>query len=273
MHETTIPVGLHANVPETIYHRRVLGLASKSALDEVHRSPAHYRLWVDGTGERDTPALAFGRAFHCAVLEPVRFQETYVVEPDFGDCRKTENRRERDRWREENGSKRLLSADQMADIAGMSASIRAHKLASRMIDGIHEATICWEDGATGLKCKGRMDVYNRKLGLVVDVKTALDASPREFAKAVNTHRYHVQDAMYREGLRALKLPVDHFVFLVVEKSPPYAVALYELDDKAGGRGYQTMHLDLGTLSDALEHDSWPGYSETIQTIDLPPWAE
>jgi len=85
-----LPHGIHRGIPESDYHRPVLGLASKSTLDDVRRSPAHYFANVTGVTESSSSdAFAFGTAFHCATLEPERFGQEYAAELDFGDCRKT----------------------------------------------------------------------------------------------------------------------------------------------------------------------------------------
>lgn len=45
----------------------------------------------------DTPALALGRAIHCAVLEPERFERDYLVEPEF-DTRSNAGKADRAAW-------------------------------------------------------------------------------------------------------------------------------------------------------------------------------
>jgi hypothetical protein len=129
-------------MPEAAYHRRLLGVVSNSALKEFARTPLHYKAWVDGAVEDvETPALAFGRAYHCAVLEPEKFLRTYVVEPDFGDKRFKENKARAATWKAQHAGKTIIDADDDRRIAGMVASIRKHPIASRMIaDGEAELT-------------------------------------------------------------------------------------------------------------------------------------
>src|SRR5690606_39705122 len=56
-------------VPAEEYHRRELGVATSGVLRMLRdRTPAHYRAWVDAQDNGDTPALVFGRAYHCRVL-------------------------------------------------------------------------------------------------------------------------------------------------------------------------------------------------------------
>jgi hypothetical protein len=238
--------GLHKDIPSDRYHRRELGVASKSVLDLVHRSPAHYRAWLDGEEKDPTPGMLFGSLAHTAVLEPHRLGPV-------------------------TGGKKGIQ-DRAAALA-ISDAVRAHPLAGPMLGrGDAEVTLRWDDDETGLPCKGRLDWYDPAFGLVFDLKTTGDASPREFARSVANFRYHVQAAMYLAGLRALGLPADHFVFVAVEKTPPYAVAVYSLDQAALDLGERAMRSDLGALVKCVTIGSFPGYPDTITTLELPPWA-
>lgn len=261
------------NVLASDYHKRELGVVSKSALDQIARSPAHYKAWADGLEKRETRALAFGRAFHMAVLEPDVFASTYVVVPDFGDCRFKENKTARNEWLAENAGRLAIEAEDMERARGMAASLRAHPAAGAILrDGISEVTLRWADPITGLACKSRADYWVREKKLCADLKTAEDASPEEFAKAVVRRRYDVQDALYRAGFAACGEPIDHFALVACEKEPPYAVGVYLLDTDAVARGYSLARRDIDTLQECLETDCWPSYTSGVSTLSLPAWA-
>lgn len=267
------PLGKHENVSDTEYHGATrLGVVSKSALDVLDRSPAHYRTWLEEP-QRDTPDLIFGRAFHCALLEPGRFGSAYAAEPDFGDCRKTANREARDAWRAAHASATPIDSDVADAVGQMVRSVREHPLAGKLLSGgVPELTITWKDNLSGLLCKTRPDYYVPSRRLCVDVKSARDASADGFRKAIVDRRYHVQDALYRDAFAAIGEPVEHFVFVVVEKTPPFAVAVYTLDEDGIARGYSAARRGIQTLSECMTRDEWPGYRNAIQKIELPPWA-
>ncbi len=66
------------DMPAADYHAEKA--LSKSGLDQFRKSPAHFRAWQDGRTKNETsPALEFGSAAHCAVLEPERFILTYKL--------------------------------------------------------------------------------------------------------------------------------------------------------------------------------------------------
>lgn len=269
-----MPDGLHFGVPPAVYHERVLGLVSKGGLEQVDQSPMHYRAWVDGLVEdNETEALTFGRALHCALLEPDVFVNTYATQPEFGDCRFKENKAKRDAWRAENDGKEWLEVPVADAIERMVAAVHAHPLAGKMIrDGDSEVTALWRDGATGLRCRARADYFVAKRGMVVDVKTTLDASPEGFRKSAFNYRYHWQHALYREGFSALGVDARHFLFVAIEKKPPHAVGVYALDANGVSIGYGRVRSLMDRLAECVKTNEWPGYATGIQTLDTPPWA-
>jgi hypothetical protein len=256
------------------YHARKLGVVSKSALDQIERSPAHYLAWVQGKlQDEHTPAMVFGSAFHCALLEPEVFEARYTWQPDFGDCRFKEAKVARDQWRSRNSNKIALSLDDWERIDGMVASVRNHPLAGRMIrSGVPELTVRWMDRETGLQCKCRADYYVESRAMVLDVKTTEDARPEAFRKSVARYNYHVQDALYRAGFEAAGKPVRFFVLVCVEKTYPYAVATYQLSAKAIELGHDVARRGIAKMAACLESGDWAAYPVGIQDLELPPWA-
>jgi len=208
-----------------------------------------------------------------ALLEPDRFAETYVVEPDFGDCRRKENKISRDEWRSAHVGRTPLSAYDELAIIEMVSAVRRHPLASKMVvGGVSELTARWTDATTGLECKARADYFHAGLRMLVDVKTTIDGRASSFRRSVANFLYYRQDAFYRDGFAAAGADVDHFVFLAVEKSRPHLVSLFAIDGEAVRRGRETIREDLEVLARCFEADEWPGYPGSIQVLELPAWA-
>jgi hypothetical protein len=84
---------------------------------------------------------------------------------------------------------------------------------------------------------------------------------------VAQYRYHVQANHYLAGTGA-----ERFVFIAVEKSYPYACAVYELDVDAMLAGENARRRNLSVIADCLAISEWPGYGNTIQPLSLPSWA-
>ncbi len=64
---------------------------------------------------------------------------------------------------------------------------------------------------------------------------------------------------------------EQFLFLCVEKRAPYAVAVYAADAEMIQIGAEAAARDLEVLATCKAAGAWPGYSDQIETISLPPW--
>ena len=270
---TLHPPGIHAGIPAEIYHRKELGVVNKGALDQLARTPAHYRAWLADTDPHDTPALIFGRALHELVLEPELFAHEYAQQPDFGDLRTKLGRERRDAWHAEHAGVSLVSADDWQRLQAMRDAVMAHPIAGKLfVGGVAESTAIWTDPDTGLLCKSRMDYHIASRGLVIDLKSTEDASESGFARSVATYRYHVQHAHYASAFQSLGHELRAFLFVAVEKTAPYAVNVHCIDADAEARGMELRDRDMAKLNQCLQTDTWPGYEPTIHTLSLPRWA-
>lgn len=241
---------------------------NKSTLWEIRKSPAHYKYLLDNP-PADTQAMRFGRAVHAAVLRPNDFLVEYAVLPSI-DRRTNAGKQEYAAFVEDAAGKEVITAEEAAKIHSIATAVLQCPEAAALLEGCEvEKSIFWTDPQTGIDCKGRLDAY--KTGIVVDLKTCVDASEREFTKSALKLGYDVQAAHYLRGVRALE--GNSFVewfFIAVEKEPPYAVNVLRADDAFIDRGtWQLMEL-LEKLRKCQEKDSWPGYGKN--DIILPAWA-
>jgi len=260
--------GLHYDVPGSDYYRKTLGEANKGGLDLISRSPYHYRYWIDQADQGGTEAMNFGRALHCAILEPDLFKANWVTLPDFGPMNSSVNRANAKRYLEMRADKEFITADQSEQLIAMQNAVFKHDTASAYVGaGRSEVTACWRDQNTDLPCKARGDNYIETFDTLIDVKSCLDASPEGFSKVVAKHRYHVQQAHYANGWASCDKPLRHFIFLCIEKDPPYAVAIYPLDAASEERGHVLLDRDMSMLSRCMEADRWPSYNNN-QTAEL-----
>lgn len=265
-----LPPGLSIGTPAELYHRRVLGVVSNSALKQFSRTPRHYRAWVDGL-DKESPALDFGRAFHCALLEPERFAAAFPILPEF---KGTGSVKAREAWVEDQGPDAQPIKPEAADrIAAMVASVRDHPIAREASrHGLAEVTLTWQDEPTSLWHKARADYWREDKALLLEVKTCRDASPAGFVRAIAEYRYHVGAALYVEGFQALDKPIKHYVMLAIESDPPHACATYTLSAETEGRGFDLLEREREAFAACLRADYWPAYSDKTIALSLPRWA-
>lgn len=246
------------------YHNKTEYL-SKSLLDLVHKSPAHFQAYLQGEQKDPTPAMLFGSLVHSVILG----QEDYAVAPQC-DRRTKEGKAIYEAFVQESEGKEIIATlDQYQQALKIKEAVLSHpKAAALLSEGIAEKPIFGQLGGVPARCKP--DFLNTKYNVCIDIKTTSNSSPDEFAKSVWNFRYHVQAAMYLDLTRAQK-----FFFIAVEKDAPYNCEVYELDVESIEIGRQEYLADIETYKECLKTQNWHGYTETqdIHIISLPNWAK
>lgn len=254
------------------YH--AIDAASNSRLSRLLKSPAHLKAYLNEPPE-ETTALLMGRAGHCAILEPDDFPARYRCGPD-GDKRTKAVKEAWDALEAEVGTGGVLRRSDYEACLRMRDSVHRSRTAKAMISGSGEVELSylWEDKESGLLCKARMDRHSPDLpgGTIVDVKTTRSASRREFERTIFSFGYHRQGAFYLEGAKVRKLPARHFVILAVEKTPPYAVAVYRLTEGALSAGEEQIRPLLMRYAECKARNEWPGFPDEVVDVALPDYA-
>ena len=165
-------------------------------------------------------------------------------------------------------------------VEAMAESVLSNRTASGILRGSTcETSLFWEEKrhSEAFACKARADIFDRQTKIIGDLKTCQDASPSAFAKDVWNHKYHWQAEWYLRGVRKLTGEDWTFVFIAVEKTPPFAVAVYVLAEGRNGHPVAIATAQIEPLLDqyveCLKSDSWPGYSDRVQPLMLPGWAK
>lgn len=284
----SVAAALIADELPSTYYKRSLDVANHTGLCKIGRSPAHFRHWVESPqDDQETKDLIFGRAFHCATLEPDVFAATYVVVPANAPPMPTarqwaarspgpESRRAMDWWevfRANHRGKTFISIADYDTACGMGDGIRGHsrEVAGMLVGGMREATFRWIDEETGMKCKARVDSVDPDI-FMLDLKKTRNASPEAFARSIATYEYDHQAAHYCAGAIACDIKVPHYIILACEDYPPYVCQPYFLDPMGEERGVAMRRHRLRKQAECLRTGIWPGYSTRIEQISLPSYA-
>jgi len=240
---------------------------SKSGLDLISRSPAHYRY---RTFKEPSRAMEIGTAIHTAVLEPDRFFTDYMLLRDVEDRRASAYKEAVKVY----GSERVLTGPEADKVAGMQESVLGNPHAQALLtheDSKKELSIVTEDPETGVVVKCRFDLLTGLKSL--DLKKTQDARPDVFAKSVANYRYMVQAAFYSDlYFWETGDKLEAFGFLCVEEELPHANAIYVLDDDAIEFGRKLYRKDLNQYAECKESNIWPSIDSTPQILSLPQWA-
>lgn len=102
-----------------------------------------------------------------------------------------------------------------------------------------------------------------------DLKTTVDASPAQVERTIMNYGYQMQAQHYIDIWKATTGEERSFVFIFVEKEPPFEVTLARI-------AYGTMVIAKKQIGRArelwrlcLDRGEWPGYPIGIMEVDLP----
>jgi hypothetical protein len=264
----TFEPGIHDGVAAAVYH--AAPGVSKSQLDRMTQSPAHFRASIDGEREPATPAMEIGTLTHLAVFQPELFGDgiSHWVRPEGMSFVTKEGKA----WKAAHSDKIILDGE--GNIRGMKAAIQNHPMAATILkSGLAEQSLFAIDPETGVLKKGRLDWLTEDSDgrpVIVDLKTTDDAT--EWTRKAAGFRYHVQNAYYVDLLENLGIHDAFFLFIVVEKSAPYGVRVVQFSPDSVETGRALYKRELSRYAECTATGTWPCYSTEIETVYLPKWA-
>ncbi len=245
---------------------------SNSKLSPLERSGAHYLAELERNDE-PTRAQVLGKLIHTTVLEPEMVDKRYVLAEHKLDFRKKEDKELKEKAVSED--KHLVNFDDVCLSRDMDEAINNHLGGSTLLkttEGDSEVSAFWTDEETGIKCKGRFDFLS-KHGVIVDLKTTVDASYDEFQRSITKFKYYRQAAMYTDAYETITgKKALGFVIVAVEKTAPFGVACFKIDDKALEQGRREYKALLHKYKVFKDNDDFHGYSQIIQKVGISRWA-
>ena len=248
------------------YHGRKTHLSSTNIRTfKKNRKQFNYSLTHDLF--KQTKSMADGTAVHAFFLERDKFDTDFVIKPV--DMRlSTKLGKE---WAQEHQSKIIIDSELGNNLYEMEKSFMDSP-AKLIYDikGQTELSYFWDDLGT-IKGKCRPDWLSDDGSIVVDIKTTTDASPRGFQKSISTWGYHLQLGWYLRGLRKLGLPAKQFIFIAIEKTPPFCVGVYRADQDMINFAMKELDKLMSEIQTAMVSNEFPDYTPEIISLGLPPW--
>ena len=212
--------------------------------------------------------MNLGSAVHTLVLEEELFDSEFHIIHQQTKPRK--NTPPHEKMMAEAQGKIILTADDYLQAALMAKAIRDNEQAVQLLqDCAIERSIYFTHESTGLQVKSRPDAWCN--GIVIDLKTTSDAGMRAFQGSAMTYGYFLQAAVCNEALKSLNQTMEHFVFLNVEKKPPFCTAIYMVDGEAIDYGVNQLDSLMEGLAKCIKEGNWPGYG--VRDLSLPGYAK
>jgi hypothetical protein len=240
-----------------------------STLKHTATSPLHYRHALKNPTSQ-TSAMLLGRATHTAVFEPERFQLDYALWP--GD-RRGKAYQEFEEEASLQGRSILKDTEHNTALAIRNAVRETAEVAKLLEQGHSEVSLFWNNPATGLACKGRLDWIACE-GAILDLKTTCSIDLRAFALKAWTMGYFHQAAMYREAysVSSGKGILLRSGIIAVEKEPPHACRLFWLAEDSLEKAREEYIGWLRLVKDCTQTGIWPGPEPVETELAAPSWA-
>jgi len=238
---------------------------SYSSLKAFKRSPLHYLHYLTSTKEK-TPALIFGGVVDVLILTPDQFELKYVVAPEIKRTTK-EGKIQWDELVKLAGGKEIISQEMFQSACNIRDAVMENKKSREIIDqvGTVQRKINWD--SDDLPHVMFSDMDSTEGNFICDLKSAASAEPEEFQRSAFNFGYHIQAALYLEAFRKKMFRFPRFIFMVVEKEPPYSVAVF---DKISESFFKLGMQEIDTLRTqfkyCMENDLFMK-SYDINTVD------
>ncbi len=209
--------------------------------------PQHLKAYYEH-GQKDTPAMIFGRAQHCLLFEPEWFSKRFFAIDDEEICEEIGGSRPRStskykEWKEilisENQGKQEIGLEDMTDIKNMIDKAMSYKQVRELVESAYKKEVIYQKDLKGVKCKCKTDAINPS-NFILDYKsTRHPATLFNWPKIERERRYNRQASFYKDITG-----VKSFWFIVQEKTYPYTVCLVEQSEESYIKGCEEYEFGL-----------------------------
>tara|TARA_R110002020_G_scaffold2532_3_gene12140 strand:- start:2423 stop:3262 length:840 start_codon:yes stop_codon:yes gene_type:complete len=228
----------------------------------------HYRNIVENNLERNvSPAMVFGDAFHTSILEPHKFEEKFIVEPNINK-RTNAGKEEYQKWLDDNIGMTSLKVKDYDCVMNMRNKLLSDSYFKELLSGgTAEYVDVWEE--QGVNCKGKYDYIT--MDKIIDIKTTSNTCEKDkFIDTAEKYGYFRQAAFYLDGAWSHneKAPRE-FYFIVIEKTPPYLFNVFIVGEDSYYKGRTEYKKRIKNYKDYIIGDSegnkklWEAKSEHI----------
>jgi len=277
--------GIYSGIPFATY--RAWDALSQSDLKRISKeSPAH---WAYKRGKpRKSAAMNLGSLVDCLLLEPHEFERLFVRAPvdASGAVLAKRSKADKQAWADvEASGKTAVKPDELALAHRIKQAVVDHEIGGQIVKarGKRQLSLVWDDPATGLRLKGRLDLMLAGSGDVIgmmgptitDLKIvrAGAAAPNAFGKYCGEFGLDVQAAVYSDAARTLFGVDVGFWLLAAESEAPHPVMVYRVSDTVREIGRAKYRDAIRAYQACKESGEWTGYGDGIQDLVLPRWHE
>lgn len=253
-----------------------------SSLKNILQSPADYKAALEMPSQ-ETTATKLGTATHTAILEPEKFDEEYLCEPeDWGPHNVGEGKKKWDALKKqakEEGKTPFAWKDTQY-LNRVRESAKDHEALQMLLSGGKPEVTAWAKIGDH-NYKARVDwLTHQQSGLfdscwVWDLKTSSKGmDDNSLSRTIFNNGYHFQAAHHTQVLKAAGIDVKGWGWIFVSTDTPYPhIVMRKASPALLAAGYEDWKYAKRLLEQCTKDDQWPGFAKLPLEIDLPQWAE
>lgn len=222
----------------------------------LHSPRKYYYEKFECTEKQEQRHFSIGSGLHELILEPEMFDLNYIVFPKV-DGRTKEGKQQMIEFTEKSEGKTILFDNEMEMIRQMADNaLKNHTLLEIMKESYREISCYTVDEVTELKVRMRPDIMSSTKSTIVDLKSCVDSSPQKFKNDCYKYSYSLSGAYYSDFIGR-----ENYIFAAAEKTAPYQVALYVLNDEMMEYGRNQYRMGLDLIKFCQDHNFYPSYNE------------
>jgi hypothetical protein len=257
------------DLPIETYHSPDCEYVSSTFLRTLQsKSPAHAMAEKQAEKKPKKKCFEIGTLIHTLILEPETFESRYgIFDGDF----RTKEAKELKADFESRNITVIKTADYENALACAEAMKSFHFYDMIFGSGKPEVSLFSETG--GVKLKARPDWLQESTGRMFDLKTTDNAHPDAFTKSVGNYGYHIQACLAMRLYEACYgTPCDDYLWVVIEKDPPYAITLNKMSPEMRLNGELKLNLAIEKYQNCLKTGIFEAYSPSVKVLELKPWS-
>jgi len=207
---------------------------SASFLRKLKNSPRHAFMETV-----PSPAMEFGSAFHCYLLQPEKFKTEYYVLDDtdicaeIGGAKPRATTKYRDWYTNIPKDKTIIPIDNFAKIQQMSENVNKIRFAKYLLQNCNEFemqfSFMFDVAEKSCEVKGFFDAISFEKNYIIEVKTC--NSLEHFEKDCSIMSYNIQAALYQKAAESILSENYDVFFIAVENSEPYNVGVFQANEQ------------------------------------------
>lgn len=257
-------LGRHPNLPEQDYHAdQALG---NSSLRKLLKSPAHF-MYGEPVKSQSTED---GSIIHKAILEPDKFDETFVI------ATSDDIRRGTKAWDAliEYGNGRIPIKPSQADVARrMRDAAHSDPSIRGILRKFNPEVSYFADTGLGFRVKARFDIddspvpeYDFDLKSVASL-TKWEAHAEDYGYNMAVYHYPFVKSLVTGQ------PMKKMAFIAIEKEAPYVCQIFQPDDRVLEKGEADARRAYEIYAECLRKNEWPKPRAKVTPYGLPKWVK